>query len=202
METGLELTLKYAHQCDPAFLEFLMGKSKESEAQMMKRLEKSNEGERKFFRLYKKISDANGIEDLFDIRIAKLYWEANPQIRGFPHLTHNFFLINEYLEKDINKIDKIALYELNECLVHPAKVKEVKDGNIVISQKFISKKEDGLVISSANLEMEIRNALELKTAVDELVSVHHFHPISKITEEEKNNLYQSLMEAIEIYNAK
>jgi hydrogenase maturation factor len=166
------------------------------------------------FIYYRLIAKMNGINSPFNSKVVKAHWLGNSLLRkikkedieGFsinrliklsdligakPH--HNFNVL--WLTK---KTEKIPIEKIDECVIKPGKVLEVREKDILV--ETIKLFSEGKKIYLKEIEEEIsRGFLKGFIGFDDWVSIHFRSAREKISRNCAQNLIALTKEAIEFF---
>lgn len=166
------------------------------------------------FVYYRLIGKMNDINNPFDFKVVKAYWLGNDLLRpikreDFENILSNqqvklLDLINAKLHHNftalwvLKKTKKIPIEKIDECIIKPGRVIEVKEESILVETKKLSLKEEK--ICPQDFKQEISSEfLKGCVSINDWVSIHFGIARQKISQEAAENLYKITEEAILFY---
>jgi hydrogenase maturation factor len=166
------------------------------------------------FIYYRMIGKMNGINSPFNLKVVKAHWLGNNLLRPIkradledtsisrliklsdligtkPH--HNFSVI-----WSTKKTDKISIEKIDECLIKPGKVLEIKENSLLVQTiKLFS--EGKKIYFKDSKEEVFKEILRELISFDDWVSIHFRSAREKISRNCAENLLKITKEAISFF---
>ena len=197
---GLRLACRYSLNCENArpfrkkIRDFLIGKQEPMETEEIKVILSKLDS----YKYYLAISKMNRIINPLDRIVVSHYWKGTPRLSG--NLWHNYTTLIPILNMPAGLIKTEIV---DECLVHPAKIKE-KDGNILtVRYPRISKTRNGLELPKKRFyEKEVLDFTGEDVKKGDYVTIHFSTAVEKINADEFKNLLKTTYLSLKVFNKK
>jgi len=166
------------------------------------------------FIYYRLIAKMNGINSPFNLKVVKAYWLGDGLLRTMKKEDIEDFSINRLIKlSDLigakphhnfnilwltKKTEKIPIEKIDECIIKPGKVLEVREKDILV--RTIKLFSEGKKICLKEVEEEIsKGFLRGFIGFDDWVSIHFRSAREKISRNCAQNLIALTKEAIEFF---